>query len=33
MCPDASNRGTTNGTAMVVWDCNNQTNQQWSLHV
>ena len=31
-CLDASGRGTTNGTAVVIWDCNGQNNQQWNLN-
>ncbi|NUO56931.1 MAG: ricin-type beta-trefoil lectin domain protein, partial [Hamadaea sp.] len=31
-CLDASGHGTTNGTAVIIWDCNGQTNQQWNLN-
>ena len=31
-CLDANNSGTTNGTAVIIWDCNGQTNQQWNLN-
>ena len=31
-CLDASGRGTTNGTAVIIWDCNGQTNQQWNVN-
>ena len=31
-CLDASGKGTTNGTAVIIWDCNGQTNQQWNLN-
>jgi hypothetical protein len=24
--------GTTNGTAVIIWDCNGQANQQWNLN-
>ncbi|MFE5198424.1 MULTISPECIES: ricin-type beta-trefoil lectin domain protein [unclassified Streptomyces] len=31
-CPDASGKGSSNGTAAVIWDCNGQTNQQWNIN-
>ena len=31
-CLDANGAGTANGTAVIIWDCNGQTNQQWSLN-
>jgi hypothetical protein len=31
-CLDASGRGTTNGTKVIIWDCNGQTNQQWNVN-
>jgi hypothetical protein len=31
-CLDALNQGTTNGTPVVVWDCNGQANQQWTVN-
>jgi hypothetical protein len=31
-CLDASGQGTANGTAVVIWDCNGQTNQQWNVN-
>jgi len=31
-CLDANGKGTTNGTAVIIWDCNGQTNQQWNLN-
>ena len=31
-CLDAYNRGTTNGTRVVIWDCNGQNNQQWNVN-
>jgi hypothetical protein len=31
-CLDASGAGTANGTNVVIWDCNNQANQQWNLN-
>ncbi|WP_030951563.1 RICIN domain-containing protein, partial [Streptomyces sp. NRRL S-481] len=31
-CLDASGRGTTNGTAVIIWDCNGQNNQQWNVN-
>ena len=30
LCLDASGAGTGNGTAVDVWYCNGQSNQQWS---
>ncbi|MET7950844.1 RICIN domain-containing protein [Micromonospora sp. NPDC005324] len=29
-CLDASGAGSSNGTAVLIWDCNGQANQQWS---
>jgi len=31
-CLDASGRGTANGTAVIIYDCNSQANQQWNLN-
>ncbi|MGC9669614.1 ricin-type beta-trefoil lectin domain protein [Planosporangium sp. 12N6] len=31
LCLDASGAGTANGTLIVLWSCNGQPNQQWSL--
>lgn len=31
LCLDASGKGTTAGTKIIVWTCNNGGNQQWSL--
>ena len=31
-CLDASGQGTANGTAVIIWDCNGQPNQQWNLN-
>jgi UDP-N-acetylmuramyl tripeptide synthase len=31
-CLDASGRGTANGTAAIIWDCNGQNNQQWNVN-
>jgi hypothetical protein len=31
-CVDAYGRGTTNGTKVVIYDCNGGTNQQWTLN-
>ncbi len=31
-CLDAYNNGTTNGTSVVIWDCNGQANQQWNVN-
>jgi hypothetical protein len=30
-CLDARGRGTANGTAVVIYDCNGGTNQQWTI--
>ncbi len=30
-CVDVSNSGTTNGTKVQIWDCNNSFAQKWSL--
>jgi poly(3-hydroxybutyrate) depolymerase len=30
-CLDANGGGTANGTAVIVWPCNGQTNQQWNV--
>jgi alpha-galactosidase len=30
-CLDDPNSSTTNGTALVIWDCNGGTNQQWTV--
>jgi hypothetical protein len=31
-CLDASGKGTTNGTAVIIYDCNGQANQQWNVN-
>ena len=31
-CVDVNGASTTNGVQLVLWDCNGQTNQQWSLN-
>jgi hypothetical protein len=31
-CLDANARGTADGTAVIIWDCNGQTNQQWNVN-
>ncbi|MCM4078099.1 ricin-type beta-trefoil lectin domain protein [Paractinoplanes hotanensis] len=31
-CLDASGQGTANGTAVIVWDCGGQANQQWNVN-
>ena len=31
-CLDASGQGTANGTQVIIWDCNGQTNQQWNVN-
>ena len=30
-CTDDNDFGTANGTAIQIWDCNGQSNQQWTL--
>ncbi|MFI8912999.1 endo-1,4-beta-xylanase [Streptomyces sp. NPDC053513] len=30
-CVDVPNASTTDGTQVQLWDCNNRTNQQWTL--
>ena len=32
LCLDANDKGTTNGTKAIIWSCNGQTNQQWTLN-
>ncbi|MDX3243198.1 hypothetical protein PV408_15555 [Streptomyces sp. ME18-1-4] len=29
---DASDAATANGTKLVLWSCNGQTNQKWALN-
>jgi hypothetical protein len=31
-CLDASGQGTANGTAVIIWDCSGQANQQWNVN-
>ena len=31
-CLDANGQGTANGTQVIIWDCNGQTNQQWNVN-
>ncbi len=31
-CLDANGQGTTNGTQVIIWDCNGGTNQQWNVN-
>ena len=31
-CLDAFGGSTADGTAVVIWDCNGQTNQQWNIN-
>ena len=31
-CLDASGQGAGNGTQVIIWDCNGQSNQQWSVN-
>jgi hypothetical protein len=30
-CLDANGKGRVNGTQLIPWSCNGQSNQQWSL--
>jgi hypothetical protein len=32
LCLDANNNGTANGTQAIIWPCNGQTNQQWTVN-
>jgi non-reducing end alpha-L-arabinofuranosidase len=32
LCLDASGAGTSPGTAVIVWSCTGQTNQQWNVN-
>ncbi|MFF0428703.1 PHB depolymerase family esterase [Streptomyces sp. NPDC004520] len=32
LCLDASAKGTTDGTKVIVWSCNGQPNQQWKFN-
>ena len=32
MCLDANGAGTTAGTAVIIWSCNGQGNQQWNVN-
>ena len=31
-CLDANARGTSPGTKVIIWSCNGQQNQQWTVH-
>ena len=31
LCLDVSGQATTNSSRVIVWNCNGQANQQWSL--
>jgi hypothetical protein len=31
-CADANGQGTTPGTKVIIWTCNGQTNQQWTVN-
>ncbi len=31
LCLDVSGQATTNRSPVIVWNCNGQANQQWSL--
>jgi hypothetical protein len=31
LCLDANGAATANGTKTILWSCNGQSNQQWSL--
>uniref|UniRef100_UPI00056678F4 RICIN domain-containing protein n=1 Tax=Streptomyces sp. NRRL B-3229 TaxID=1463836 RepID=UPI00056678F4 len=30
-CLDAYNQGTTDGTRVIIWTCNGQNNQKWTV--
>ena len=30
-CLDAERSGTTNGTRVLIWSCNGQANQRWTV--
>jgi len=32
LCLDANGAGTSPGTAVIVWSCNGQANQQWNVN-
>ena len=32
LCLDANGGGASNGTAVIVWSCNGQANQQWNVN-
>ena len=32
MCLDASGGGTSAGTAVIIWGCHGQSNQQWNIN-
>jgi hypothetical protein len=31
-CLDANGQGASNDTQVIIWDCNNQPNQQWNVN-
>jgi hypothetical protein len=31
-CLDANGQGTSPGTQVIIWDCNGQANQQWTVN-
>jgi hypothetical protein len=31
-CFDANAKGTSPGTKVIIWSCNGQQNQQWTVH-
>ena len=32
MVPGRLGSGTSNGTAVIIWDCSGQPNQQWNVN-
>jgi hypothetical protein len=32
LCLDATGQATGNGTKLVLWTCNGQANQRWTLN-
>jgi hypothetical protein len=32
LCLDANGQGTSPGTKAIIWTCNGQANQQWTLN-
>jgi hypothetical protein len=30
--PGRNGQGTSNGTQVIIWDCSDQSNQQWNIN-